>query len=84
MPVDRTTLREMVLGTVLLFALALPFLRPLEDRAAHIWVHFRTAEMAQPRVFSAEASSSLCSEVAAALSFDNPETHTFTQVKCDD
>jgi hypothetical protein len=78
-----STLHDMIVVTLLMLALALPFLRAASDGAARVRMHFRTEEMAKPRDFTAETSRSVCTVMAAALTYENPDG-TFTRVKCED
>jgi hypothetical protein len=79
-----STLHDMVAGTLILLALALPFVPTLGDGSARMKVHFRAAEGEAARVFSANTSRRVCSAMAAALSYDNPDTGAFTRVNCAD
>jgi hypothetical protein len=45
-------------------------------------VHFRTSEMETPRAFSTETSRSVCTVMAAALSYEDPSTGEYTHVAC--
>lgn len=78
----RWTLHDMVAGLLVVLALALPFVRLPGDSAARMKVHFRSDNSETPRVLSTETSRSLCNVMAAALSYDNPSTGAFTEVKC--
>lgn len=78
-----STLHDMIILTLLMLALALPFLRLASDGAARMKMHFRTEEMAKPRAFTAETSRSVCTVMAAALTYEEPDG-TFTQVKCEE
>jgi hypothetical protein len=78
----RSTVRDMVAGILVFTALAMPFLSTLWDSAAHMKVHFRTSEMAKPRAFSTETSRSVCTVMAAALSYEDPNTGEYTHVAC--
>lgn len=74
--------RDIAAGFFVVAALAMPFLPTLWDSEARIQVHFRTGEMAKPRAFSTETSSSVCTVMAAALSYENPSTGEYTHVAC--
>lgn len=77
-----STLGDAAAGFVVLAALVLPFLPVPGDGAARIKVHFRAATGETPHMLSAKTSSSLCAVMAAALAYENPETGSFTEVKC--
>jgi hypothetical protein len=79
---DRTVLGELVAAGLVLTALALPFLHVPGDGTARMWVNFRTTEMAKAKAFSTETSRSVCTVMAAALSYENPTTGEFTRVDC--
>ena len=84
MPADRTLLRDAITGGLVLTALALPFMRLPGDGAARMWVNFRTDEMQKAKAFSTETSRSVCTVMAAALSYENPATGAYTRVDCRD
>jgi hypothetical protein len=44
-------------------------------------VHFRT-DAGKPQSFSTETSQSVCSLMAAALTYEDPKDGAFTHVKC--
>jgi hypothetical protein len=77
-----STLGDAAAGLVVAAALALPFLPVPGDVAAHMKVNFRTETGEPSRVLSTETSSSLCAVMAAALSYEDPGTGAFTEVKC--
>jgi hypothetical protein len=76
------TLRDVAAGALVLAALGLPLAHLLGDGMARMQVRFRTTEMAKPRTFTTETSSSVCTVMAAALAYEDPGTGTFTQVDC--
>lgn len=78
----RSTLHDMAAGLLVVLALALPFVRLPGDSAARMKVHFRSDNGETPRVLSTETSHSLCTVMAAALSYEDPDTGAFTQVNC--
>ncbi|HXY98963.1 MAG TPA: hypothetical protein VEI03_03115 [Stellaceae bacterium] len=80
----RTTLRDLAAGVFVTLALALPFLHLPGDGAARMKVHFRSDDGGRARVLSTETSRSLCTVMAAALSYDDPATGAFTRVNCTD
>jgi hypothetical protein len=45
-------------------------------------VHFRTGQMTDPRAFTTETSRSVCTVMAAALSYEDPHTGEYTHVAC--
>jgi hypothetical protein len=73
---------DAVAALIVVAALALPFLPVPGDGAADMKVNFRTGTGEPPQVLSTETSSSLCTVMAAALSYDDPSTGTFTKVRC--
>ena len=77
----RTTLQDAAAGVIVLAALGLPFMPLPGDNLAHMKVHFRT-ETGEKHVLSTQTSRSLCTVMAAALSYDNPDTGAFTEVNC--
>jgi hypothetical protein len=81
MHVKRSTLHDIAAGAIIAAALALPFVPLPGDGAARMKVHFRT-DTGKPQSFSAETSQSVCSIMAAALSYENPKDGAFTDVKC--
>ncbi|MGO8916505.1 MAG: hypothetical protein ACLQJR_11425 [Stellaceae bacterium] len=78
----RSMLRDMAAGLIVVVALALPFVRLPGDSAARMKVHFRSDNGETPRVLSTKTSASLCAMMAAALSYEDPDTGAFTQVNC--
>jgi hypothetical protein len=79
---ERSTFRDMAAAVVVVGALALPFVPLPGDGTAQMKVNFRTADTGKPQSFSTETSQSLCTVMAAALSYESPEDGAFTQVKC--
>jgi hypothetical protein len=77
-----SAIRDMVLGALVLLPLALPFLPVPGDGVARMKVHFRTATMAQPHHFSTATSRSTCAIMAAALTYEDPDTGEYTRVAC--
>ena len=77
-----STARDMVVAALLLLILALPFLPIPGDGTARMRVHFRTGQMADPRAFTTETSLSVCTVMAAALSYEDPHTGEYTHVAC--
>jgi hypothetical protein len=77
-----STARDLVVAALLLLFLALPFLPIPGDGVARMRVHFRTGEMADPRAFTTETSRSVCTVMAAALSYEDPHTGEYTHVAC--
>lgn len=77
-----STARDVVVAALLLFILALPFLPIPGDGTARMRVHFRTGQMADARAFTTETSRSVCTVMAAALSYENPSTGEYTHVAC--
>ena len=82
MRIGRSGIRDLLLGTLVLIPLALPFMPVPGDGAAHMKVHFRTAAMATPHYFATETSRSTCAIMAAALTYENPATGEYTHVAC--
>ena len=82
MRLESASLREMAIGFLVLLALLLPMLPLAQDGTARMRVHFRTTEMAKPRAFTAEAPLGVCAAMAAALTYENPDTGEFTRVAC--
>lgn len=80
----RTVFRDMVAGALVLGALALPFMPMFGDGATQMQVRFRTNEMAKPRAFTTRTSRNVCTVMAAALSYESPDTGEYTRVACDD
>lgn len=78
----RPMLRDLAASFLVVFALALPFVRLPADSAARMKVHFRSDNGEAPRVLSTETSRSVCNVMAAALSYRDPSTGAFTEVKC--
>jgi hypothetical protein len=77
-----STARDVAAGILVFAALAMPFASMLWDGAARMKVHFRTSEMEKPRAFSTETSRSVCTVMAAALSYEDPSTGEYTHVAC--
>ena len=77
-----STARDMVVAALLLLILALPFLPIPGDGTARMRVHFRTGQMTDPRAFTTETSRSVCTVMAAALSYEDPQTGEYTHVAC--
>jgi hypothetical protein len=74
--------RDMVLAALLLLILALPFLPIPGDGTAQMQVHFRTSQMTDSRAFTTETSRSVCTVMAAALTYEDPHTGEYTHVAC--
>ncbi|HZB91724.1 MAG TPA: hypothetical protein VE397_09800 [Stellaceae bacterium] len=79
-----STARDLVAALLVLTALALPFLPFPGDGLARMKVHFRADAREKPQLLSTETSRSVCVVMAAALSYDDPETGAFTRVNCQD
>jgi hypothetical protein len=79
---EQSTLRDMAAAITVVAALALPFVPLPGDGAARMKVNFRTVETGKAQSFSTETSQSLCTVMAAALSYESAEDGAFTQVKC--
>lgn len=84
MPDRPSTLRDIAAGLLVLGSLALPFLPLPGDGAARMKVDFRTASGARPQFLSTNTTRSVCTVMAAALSYEDPQTGAFTKVKCQD
>jgi hypothetical protein len=82
LPGNRSTARDLAAGIFVVAVLAMPFASTLWDGAARMKVHFRTSEMEKPRAFSTETSLSVCTVMAAALSYEDPSTGEYTHVAC--
>jgi hypothetical protein len=74
--------RDLAASLLVVMALALPFMPFPGDGAARMKVHFRAQASDKPQLLSTQTSRSVCRVMAAALSYDNPETGAFTRVKC--
>lgn len=82
---DRPSLlRDVAAGLLVLATLSLPFLPLPGDGAARMKVDFRTSADARPQLLSTRTTRSVCTVMAAALSYDDPSTGAFTRVKCQD
>jgi hypothetical protein len=77
-----STARDMVVAALLLFLLALPFLPIPGDGVARMQVHFRTGQMSDTGAVTTETSRSVCTVMAAALSYEDPHTGEYTHVAC--
>jgi hypothetical protein len=84
MPDRPSTLRDVAAGLLVLGSLALPFLPLPGDGAARMKVDFRTGADARPQLLSTNTTLSVCTVMAAALSYEDPHTGAFTRVKCRD
>jgi hypothetical protein len=82
MPGKRSSARDTVIGSLVLLALALPFLPVPGDGAARMQVHFRTGEMTKAQSFTTDTSRSICTVMAAALAYEKPDTGEYTRVAC--
>jgi hypothetical protein len=80
----QSSLRDVAAAVLVTGALALPFLPFPGDGAARMKVHFRTADAEHARAFTTETSRSLCLVMAAALTYENRDSGTFTRVACDE
>jgi hypothetical protein len=78
----RTTLHDIVAGAIVAAALALPFIPLPDGGAARMKVQFRTVDSGKPQSFSTDTSQSVCTIMAAALNYENPQDGAFTHVKC--
>jgi hypothetical protein len=81
MRIKRSTLHDIAAAVIVAAALALPFVPLPGDGAARMKVHFRT-DAGKPQSFSTETSQSVCSIMAAALTYEDPKDGAFTRVKC--
>jgi hypothetical protein len=79
-----STARDVVVAALLLFMLALPFLPIPGDGTARMRVSFRTGQMPDARAFTAETSRSVCTVMAAALTYEDPSTGDYTRIACGD
>lgn len=77
-----STFRDVAAGVLVALALALPFVPLPGDGAARMKVHFRTSQAEPPHAFSTETSRSVCTVMAATLSYENPDNGAFTHVAC--
>ena len=73
---------EVALSLVALAALALPLMPIPGDTPAQMEVRFHTADMKAPRVFVTSTMWSACRILAAALTYDDPATGSFTRITC--
>jgi hypothetical protein len=80
----QSSFRDLAAGVLILGTLALPFLPFPGDGSARMKVHFRTSDTEHPRAFSTETSRSLCLVMAAALTYENRDSGTFTRVACEE
>jgi hypothetical protein len=78
----RSTLHDIAAGAIVAAALALPFVPLPGDGAARMKVHFRTSDTGKPQSFSTETSQSVCSMLAATLTYEDPNDGAFTHVNC--
>lgn len=77
-----STARDMFVAALLLLVLMLPFLPIPGDGVARMQVHFRTGQMTDARAFTTETSRTVCTVMAAALSYEDPHTGEYTHVAC--
>ncbi len=82
MPGKGSGTRDMIIATLSLLVLTLPFLPIPGDGATRMRVHFRTADMTGPRDFSTQTSRSICIVMAAALTYEDRDTGEYAQVAC--
>jgi hypothetical protein len=78
----RSTLHDIAAGAIVAAALALPFVPLPGDGAARMKVHFRTSDTGKPPSFSTETSQSVCTMLAATLTYEDPKDGAFTHVNC--
>jgi hypothetical protein len=79
---QRSIVRDVLGGILITAALAVPLLPLASDGTAQMHVAFRTGDMAKPRAFTTATSRSVCAVMAAALTYENPDTGTYTRVAC--
>ena len=84
MALRQSSFRDVAAGVLVVATLALPFLPFPGDGAARMKVHFRTSDTEHARAFTTETSRSLCLVMAAALTYENRDSGTFTRVACDE
>lgn len=77
-----STARTVAVSLPVVLGLALPFLPVPGDGATRMHVRFHTPGMAAPRAFSAATTRSICTVMAAALSFENRQAGTYTRITC--
>jgi hypothetical protein len=81
---EPSPLRDATAVLLVLASLALPFLPLPGDGLAQMKVDFRVPGAKKPQLVSTNTSLSVCTAMAAALSYDNPKTGAFTRVSCRD
>ena len=74
--------RECAFLTLAFIGLAAPFMPVPGDHATRIAVHFRHVGATAARRFAAEGDASLCAVLAAALSFHDHASGSFTRIDC--
>jgi hypothetical protein len=74
---------EFVLSLLIFLGLALPFMPMPGDTRAYAQIRFHNSETQEPRSFAASTTRSVCSVLAVALDYDDPETGNFTTVTCE-
>jgi|SRR5215469_1027198 len=67
---------------LVLFGLALPFIPVPGDQFTRMAVRFRTAAMAEPKGFIADAPANICAVLAAALTYEDRASGHFTRIDC--
>ncbi len=73
---------EFALSLAVLAGLALPLMPIPGDMQARMEVRFHTAGMKATRVFATSTMWSACEALAAALSYEDPDTGSFTRITC--
>ena len=81
MQVKRSSFHDITAVALVLAVLAVPVMHLVSD-AARMHIKFRTPEMAKPQTFTTDTSRSVCTLMAATLTYENPDTGAFTRVDC--
>jgi hypothetical protein len=84
MPGKTSMLRDLIGSGLVIAALSLPLLPVPGDGTARMRVNFRNDGDQKARSFTRETSRSVCSVMAAALTYENPDTGAFARVDCQD
>jgi len=73
---------EIALSLAVLLGLALPLMPIPGDAPAHMEVRFRAAGARATHAFATRTMWSACTVLAAALTYEDPTTGTFTRITC--
>jgi hypothetical protein len=76
--------REVAISLIILLGLSVPFLPVPGDYMTRMEVRFYARGMATPHAFTARTLHNICTVMAAALAYEDPQTGQYTRITCED